>query len=76
MLASHDQVYAPGGQGVMVDPASNRPVLYYHYGASCPLVVAEANAPSVNPSVGYHADQYLFGFNYLDFSSGWPVMVS
>lgn len=32
VLGSHGDVYAPGGQGVMLDPKSNRVVLYYHYG--------------------------------------------
>ena len=32
VLASHDNVYAPGGQGVMYDPGQNSPVVYYHYG--------------------------------------------
>ncbi|KAF2024112.1 endo-1,5-alpha-L-arabinosidase [Setomelanomma holmii] len=32
VLASHGDVYAPGGQGVMVDPKSERSVMYYHYG--------------------------------------------
>jgi arabinan endo-1,5-alpha-L-arabinosidase len=30
ILPSHDWVYAPGGQGVYVDPEQG-PVLYYHY---------------------------------------------
>ena len=32
ILASHRDIYAPGGQGVMVDPQSERTVVYYHYG--------------------------------------------
>ncbi|RMZ71899.1 glycoside hydrolase family 43 [Pyrenophora seminiperda CCB06] len=60
ILASHGDIYAPGGQGVMIDPQSGRPVLYYHY---------------VRPSIGYNADQFFFGYNYLDFSSGWPAVV-
>jgi arabinan endo-1,5-alpha-L-arabinosidase len=32
VLASHGDVYAPGGQGIMVDPKSEREVVYYHYG--------------------------------------------
>lgn len=32
VLGSHDDVYAPGGQGVMFDPVIGRPVIYYHYG--------------------------------------------
>ncbi|OCK79047.1 glycoside hydrolase family 43 protein [Lepidopterella palustris CBS 459.81] len=61
ILGSHDNVYAPGGQGVMYDSTLGRPVIYYHY---------------VNPTIGYKAEDFLFGFNYLDFSSGWPVIVS
>jgi len=61
ILASHGDVYAPGGQGVLFDPTVGRPVIYYHY---------------VKPSLGYNADKFQFGFNYLDFSSGWPVIVT
>ncbi|KAI4910239.1 hypothetical protein J4E90_007672 [Alternaria incomplexa] len=32
ILASHGDIYAPGGQGVMVNPENGRTVLYYHYG--------------------------------------------
>jgi arabinan endo-1,5-alpha-L-arabinosidase len=32
VLASHGDIYAPGGQGVMLDPKSGRTVMYYHYG--------------------------------------------
>lgn len=59
VLASHDNVYAPGGQGVMYDPQQGSPVVYYHY---------------VNPG-NYAYEQFLFGWNKLDFSSGWPVVV-
>jgi arabinan endo-1,5-alpha-L-arabinosidase len=34
VLASHGDVYAPGGQGIMLDPKSERTVMYYHYGES------------------------------------------
>jgi arabinan endo-1,5-alpha-L-arabinosidase len=61
VLGSHDNVYAPGGQGVMYDPNLGTPIVYYHY---------------VQPSVGYDYDQFFFGYNKLDFSSGWPVAVS
>jgi arabinan endo-1,5-alpha-L-arabinosidase len=30
----------------------------------------------VDKTVGYAGDQFLFGWNYLDFSSGWPVVAS
>jgi arabinan endo-1,5-alpha-L-arabinosidase len=60
ILGSHDNVYAPGGQSVFHDAASDRIVMVYHY---------------VNPEIGYLREQFQFGFNYLDFSSGWPVVV-
>ena len=31
ILASHGDVYAPGGQDVLVDPESGRTVIVYHY---------------------------------------------
>jgi arabinan endo-1,5-alpha-L-arabinosidase len=34
VLASHGDMYAPGGQGVMLDPKTERTVMYYHYGGS------------------------------------------
>lgn len=34
VLASHDTVYGPGGQGIMVDSAEGGAVMYYHYGES------------------------------------------
>lgn len=60
VLGSHDDVYAPGGQGVYYDSSAGRPIVYYHY---------------VNTTIGYDYDQFQFGFNYLDFSTGWPVVV-
>ncbi|KAA8566680.1 hypothetical protein MFRU_044g00170 [Monilinia fructicola] len=57
LLASHGNVYGPGGQGVYL--SSNGPILYYHY---------------ANPSVGLGDGSYLFGYNYLTFSNGWPVV--
>jgi arabinan endo-1,5-alpha-L-arabinosidase len=41
ILKSHGDVYAPGGQGVMVNPENGRTVMYYHYGMS--LVALEDN---------------------------------
>ncbi|KAL2855372.1 glycosyl hydrolase [Aspergillus pseudoustus] len=58
VLESHDTVYGPGGQGVFTDPTLG-PVLYYHY---------------VDTTVGYADSQKLFGWNVIDFSSGWPVV--
>ncbi|KAM5354969.1 hypothetical protein ACJ41O_001615 [Fusarium nematophilum] len=58
VLESHGFVYGPGGQGVYNDPA-NGPILYYHY---------------VDTRIGYADGQKLFGWNTIDFSSGWPVV--
>ncbi|KAJ3719132.1 glycoside hydrolase family 43 protein [Lentinula guzmanii] len=60
VLGSHDNVYAPGGQSIFADPVSGRDVIVYHY--------VKLSDPIGGPS-------YL-GINYLDFSSGWPVVVS
>lgn len=29
----------------------------------------------VRPSVGYEAEDFFFGFNYLEWVDGWPVLV-
>ncbi|KAH8691673.1 endo-alpha-1,5-arabinanase precursor [Talaromyces proteolyticus] len=58
VLESHGTVYGPGGQGVFTDPTLG-PVLYYHY---------------VDTTIGYADDQKLFGWNSIDFSTGWPVV--
>ncbi|KAJ6502271.1 glycoside hydrolase family 43 protein [Mycena sanguinolenta] len=58
VLASHDNIYAPGGQSVFADPVSGRDVMVYHY----------------VPNNAFGGPSYL-GINYLDFSSGWPVVV-
>ncbi|KAF1982577.1 glycoside hydrolase family 43 protein [Aulographum hederae CBS 113979] len=57
VLPSHDWLYAPGGQSVYKD-AELGPVLVYHY---------------VDTRIGYSDGQKKFGWNTLDFSSGWPV---
>ncbi|KAJ5337545.1 uncharacterized protein N7506_005567 [Penicillium brevicompactum] len=58
VLESHGNVYGPGGQGVFTDSRLG-PVLYYHY---------------VDTTIGYADSQKLFGWNKIDFSSGWPVV--
>lgn len=45
-------------RGVFTD-SSLGPVLYYHY---------------VDTTIGYADSQKLFGWNQIDFSSGWPVV--
>ena len=59
VLESHGDVFAPGGQGVLFDPGHRAVVMYYHY---------------VKPSVGYEYENFWFGWNALDFGSGWPVV--
>ncbi|KAF1978165.1 endo-1,5-alpha-L-arabinosidase [Bimuria novae-zelandiae CBS 107.79] len=56
VLGSHGNVYAPGGQGLAHDTDVDRVALYYMY---------------INPADGTYTD-FRFGFNWLDFSSGWP----
>ncbi|KAG7085958.1 hypothetical protein E1B28_003484 [Marasmius oreades] len=59
VLGSHGDVYAPGGQSVFKDPVSGRYVMVYHY---------------VRKNETFDGQSYL-GINFLDFSSGWPVVV-
>ncbi|KAJ2898480.1 glycoside hydrolase family 43 [Zalerion maritima] len=58
VLASHGNVYGPGGQGVFSDPTYGD-VLYYHY---------------ADTTVGYADSQYLFGWNTITWSNGWPTV--
>ncbi|KAH8901144.1 glycoside hydrolase, family 43 [Thozetella sp. PMI_491] len=58
VLASHDNVYAAGGQGVLVDPTYGE-VLYYHY---------------LDPRVGYDYKQAKFGWNTINWVDGWPTV--
>ncbi|KAI0470697.1 glycosyl hydrolase [Xylariaceae sp. FL0804] len=62
VLGSHGGVWAPGGQGVMVDAEAGGPLLYYHY--------VPTHEKTHKPE-----KKYYFGWNKLDFSSGWPVIV-
>ncbi|OAX79984.1 hypothetical protein ACJ72_05690 [Emergomyces africanus] len=59
ILGSHDEVFGPGGQGVLTHP-DHGPVLYYHY---------------TNTSIGWSNAEQLIGWNRLDFSSGWPAVI-
>lgn len=45
-------------RGVFTDPDLG-PVLYYHY---------------VDTTIGYADNKKLFGWNAVDFASGWPVV--
>ncbi|KAH8588943.1 glycoside hydrolase, family 43 [Bisporella sp. PMI_857] len=58
VLASHDYVYGPGGQGIFTDPTYGT-VLYYHY---------------ANTNIGLSDAKYQFGWNTIGWSGGWPTV--
>ncbi|RAH72572.1 arabinan endo-1,5-alpha-L-arabinosidase, partial [Aspergillus aculeatinus CBS 121060] len=66
VYGSNGEVYAPGGQGVLVHRRYDdvlgveveEDVLYYHY---------------LNTSVGYEFHEARLGYNVLDYVDGWPV---
>ncbi|KAG6366042.1 hypothetical protein INS49_000218 [Diaporthe citri] len=58
VLASHGDVYGPGGQGVLDDPTYG-PILYYRY---------------VNTTIGYAVADYQWGWNVIDWADGWPTI--
>ncbi|KAH9870917.1 hypothetical protein J1614_006489, partial [Plenodomus biglobosus] len=60
ILASHGDIYVPDGQDIMVHPESRRTVMSYHY---------------IRLRVSYDNEKKFFGFNYLDWDDGWPVVV-
>ncbi|TFK54442.1 glycoside hydrolase family 43 protein [Heliocybe sulcata] len=63
VLASHGNVYAPGGQVVFNDNKLGRDVFAYHY--------VPVNSPSP-----YNDSYASLGLNGIDWSSGWPVLTS
>ncbi|KAJ5948862.1 hypothetical protein N7454_002169 [Penicillium verhagenii] len=64
LLQSHDQIYAPGGQGVLNDKDLG-PVLYYQY---YPLSIKEAGGDG---DAGFR-----YGWNPLGWANGWPYVKS
>jgi len=58
LLKSHGTTYGPGGQGVYDDTEKGL-VLYYHY---------------ADTDVGLGDGSYLFGWNVLTWSDGWPAV--
>ncbi|KAF7585876.1 hypothetical protein BBP40_009951 [Aspergillus hancockii] len=58
VLASHGNVYGPGGQGILNDKDLG-PVLYYHY---------------ADKTIGLAVTDYQFGWNRLSWTDGWPVV--
>ncbi|KAI0769076.1 endo-1,5-alpha-L-arabinosidase [Trametes elegans] len=63
VLASHGDVYAPGGEGIFHDTKSNKDIFVYHYLHS----QGDIAYKEVNSSVGLNA---------IDWSSGWPALTS
>ncbi|KAI0769077.1 glycoside hydrolase family 43 protein [Trametes elegans] len=63
VLASHGNVYAPGGQSIFTDSKSGKDVFVYHY----------VPVKSAKP----YSDEFAtLGLNAIDWSSGWPVLMS
>ncbi|PYH49147.1 Arabinanase/levansucrase/invertase [Aspergillus saccharolyticus JOP 1030-1] len=63
VYASTGEVYAPGGQGILVQEdgkGGEEDVLYYHY---------------LNKTVGYDFHDAQLGYNILTYIDGWPVPV-
>ncbi|KAJ5930294.1 hypothetical protein N7466_005787 [Penicillium verhagenii] len=58
--SNHGVVYAPGGLGVLAGNGSTPDVLYYHY---------------LNTSIGFTDTDAHMGWNYLNYTDGWPVVV-
>lgn len=58
LLKSHGTTYGPGGGGVFADSKLGL-VLYYHY---------------ANTDVGLGDGSYLFGWNQISWTSGWPAV--
>ncbi|KAH7027285.1 glycosyl hydrolase [Microdochium trichocladiopsis] len=64
VLASHDEIFAPGGQGVLDDPEAGL-ILYYHY----------ARYDMARDKVDDTRKGFLFGWNKLRFDRDeWPYI--
>ncbi|KAL4938598.1 hypothetical protein BDV06DRAFT_231655 [Aspergillus oleicola] len=59
LLASHENIYGPGGQGVFEDKEYGH-VLYYHY---------------ADKNIGMSRFQYQLGWNRLEWKESWPIVV-
>jgi len=83
VLASHDYVYGPGGQGILVDATYGGAVLYYHYGMYSVSARVYFDCQNVllilvllllaDTNIGLADADYQFGWNALSWSTGWPV---
>ncbi|OSD02511.1 glycoside hydrolase family 43 protein [Trametes coccinea BRFM310] len=63
VIASHGDVFAPGGEGVFTDSKSGKDIFVYHYLHS-------------QGSIAYLEANASLGLNAIDWSSGWPVLTS
>ncbi|RDX52372.1 glycoside hydrolase family 43 protein [Lentinus brumalis] len=63
VLASHGNVYAPGGQAIFTDSKSKKDIFVYHY-------------VPVNSPQPYNDAYSALGLNAIDWSSGWPVLTN
>jgi beta-xylosidase len=71
VLGSHGFVYAPGGQGVLVDD-DGRSVMYYHYGTKPP------NQPPTSLDLKAYIKQWIhaLGMSTRTFSLGSTILTS
>ncbi|KAL1950447.1 hypothetical protein VTO73DRAFT_5571 [Trametes versicolor] len=63
VLASHGDVFAPGGEGIFTDSKSGKDIFVYHYLHS-------------QGSIAYVEANSSLGLNAIDWTSGWPVLTS
>ncbi|RYP21881.1 hypothetical protein DL765_001957 [Monosporascus sp. GIB2] len=89
VLGSHGGIWAPGGQGIMSTPEVGAPFIYYHYGEHVPTnlpasggvgghhrwLTAYDLVPIDRETNLPQRERYNFGWNKLDFRSGWPILV-
>ena len=66
-------------RGVFLDTNAGGAVLYYHYGrfhilcGEC-CFCSTTNLVVVDSTVGYGDGQKRFGWNLIDWGTGWPVV--
>ncbi|KAJ7121949.1 glycoside hydrolase family 43 protein [Mycena crocata] len=63
VLASHGNVYAPGGQTIFTDEKTNKDVFVYHY------------VPAIDSPAPFNDSFSSLGLNGIDWSSEWPVLI-
>ena len=72
ILGTHDNIYAPGGQGVLYDDSVQSVILYYHY-CKCPSFVNGQLLKLISVPYNNQTGSAQFGWNCMDFDNeGWP----